>query len=167
MLKLEDINQLVVFWINRQRFAIRLSDIRQIIRAVEITPIPNAPEKICGIINLHGTVVPVMNMHFRVGLRGRITDINDRFIIVNASGRVVALRVDKVAEVIYDAGDHFVNAEEICSGLDISGIISSDDGLILIYNLETFLTTEEIIFLDKISEDNHSNEVGIAGSENN
>lgn len=152
MLKLEGINQIVVFLINGQRFAVRLSDVKQIIRAVEITPIPNAPKYICGIIDMHGVVVPVMSLHVRIGLSDRPTQVNDRFIIANASKRVVALRVDEITEIIHNSDNEFIKAETISSDLEILGIIRSHDGLILIYDLETFLTADELTFLDKLTE---------------
>lgn len=157
MLKLDGINQIVVFLINGQRFAIRLSDIEQIIRAVEITPVPNAPGYLCGIIDMHGSVLPVINMHVRIGLPDRPTQVDDRFIIASAANRVVALRVDEVKEIIQNADENFLKAETISSDLDILGIIRSPDGLILIYNLETFLTVDEIVFLDKLTENKITN----------
>lgn len=157
MLKLDGINQIIAFLINGQRFAIRLSDVKQIIRAVEITPVPNAPGYICGIIDMHGLVIPVINMHVRIGLPDRPTQVDDRFIIANASNRVVALRVDEVTEIIHHADDHFFKAETISSDLDILGIIRSSDGLILIYDLETFLTVEEIAFLDELAKNEIKN----------
>jgi purine-binding chemotaxis protein CheW len=152
MLKAEGTDQIVTFLIKDQRFGIRLSEIKQIIRAVEITSIPNALSTICGIIDIHGVVVPVMNLHVRTGLGDRPTKISDRFIITSASSRVVALRVDEINEIIYNADEYFVNAETISSELDIHGIIRSKDGLILIYDLETFLTGDEIFFLDLLNE---------------
>jgi purine-binding chemotaxis protein CheW len=152
MLKMNRINQIVAFLINGQRFAIRLSEIKQIIRAVEITPIPNAPGDICGVIDMHGEIIPVINLHVRIGCADRPTRVDDRFIIAVASHRVVALRVDSILDIISNADDHFLAGETISSDLEILGIIRSNDGIILIYDLETFLTTEETIFMDKLAE---------------
>ena len=152
MIKLEGINRIITFLVNGQRFGIRLTEVDKIIRAVEITPIPNGPNYLCGIIDMHEEVVPVVNMHVKIGLPDRPTRIEDRFIIANTNNRVIALRVDEVTEIIENLENQYLNnIEAITSDLDIHGIIRSDDGLILIYNLETFLTSEDFDFLDEYS----------------
>lgn len=151
MIKLEGINRIIVFLVNEQRFGIRLSEINKIIRAVEITMVPNGPGYLCGIIDMHGDIVPVINMHVRIGLTDRPTRVEDRFIIANANNKVLALRVDEVTGIIENAENQYLNAEAFSSDLEIHGVIKSDDGLILIYNLETFLSSEDFDFLEEIT----------------
>ena len=157
MLKLEGLEKIVVFKINGQRFGIRLSDINTIIRAVEITPIPNSPDYLCGIIDMHGVVVPVINFHVRIGQPDRPKLIDDRFIIVKLPDRVIALRVDEVEGIIENVDNHYLKADVISSNLEIHGIVRSNDGLIVIYNLEKFLSSEEISVLDSLSKDQITN----------
>ena len=157
MIKLDGINRIIAFLVNGQRFGIRLSEINKIIRAVEITPVPNGPHYLCGIIDMHEEVIPVINMHVKIGLPDRPTRIEDRFIIANTNNRVIALRVDEVTEIIENSENQYLNIESIASDLEIHGVIRSDDGLILIYNLEIFLTSEDFEFLDEYSK-NRTNE---------
>ena len=151
MIKLEGLNKIICFLVSGQRFGIRLTEINKIIRAVEITPVPNGPGYLCGIIDMHGEVIPVLNMHVRIGLPDRPTRVEDRFIIADVKNRVLALRVDEVTEIIENAENQYLDAESISSDLEIHGIIKSKDGLILIYNLETFLSSEDFDFLDELT----------------
>jgi hypothetical protein len=54
------LNQLVAFTLNRQPYALRLASVRKVLRMVEATPLPKAPEIVLGVVSLHGTVVPVL-----------------------------------------------------------------------------------------------------------
>jgi purine-binding chemotaxis protein CheW len=158
MLKLEGLNKIICFLVSGQRFGIRLSEIDTIIRAVEITPVPTSPGYLCGIIDVHGAVVPVINMDVRIGLPDRPTRISDRFIFAKVPGRLIALRVDEVTDIFQNIENHFLNADIISLDLEIHGIVRSKDGLIVIYNLETFLSTDEISFLDSLSKDQMVNQ---------
>ena len=60
--------------------------------------------------------------------------------------------VQEVTEILQNGENEFLNADLISPDLELHGIIRSNDGLILIYDLETFLTSDELNFLDKLSE---------------
>jgi purine-binding chemotaxis protein CheW len=56
------LNQLVAFTLNRQPYALFLASVRQVLRMVEVTPLPKAPETVLGVDSLHGVVVPVLSI---------------------------------------------------------------------------------------------------------
>ena len=145
--KINAIEQVVVFLLNKQRFAIPLKMVRQIIRAVEVTPVPNAPHTICGVINYHGEVISVYNFHQRIGIPETVTKPDHRFIITTMSEFIVALRVDDIVGIELLNDDNLVNSETIQNGLDIYGVMKIVDGLVIVYNLETFFNSEEIGFI--------------------
>src|SRR5277367_233894 len=70
-------SHLVVFDLEEQRYALRLSAVEQVVRAVEITPLPKAPEIIRGVVNVHGRVVPVYHIRARFRLPEREIDLSD------------------------------------------------------------------------------------------
>jgi purine-binding chemotaxis protein CheW len=92
--------QLVVFLLEGQRYALRLAAVERVVRAVEITPLPQAPEIVLGMINVEGRIVPVVNMRNRFGRPERAIELSDQFIIARTSRRAVALVVDSVNEVV-------------------------------------------------------------------
>ena len=125
---------------------------------MEVTPIPNSPGYLCGIIDMHGVIIPVINIHVRIGLPDRPTLIDDRFIITKVPGRLIALRVDEVSDIIENAENQILKAEMISPDLEIHGIVRTKEGLIVIYDLDKFLSSDEISFLDSISREQTTNQ---------
>lgn len=92
--------QAVVFSIDQQFFGIDISLVSEIIRQEEITPLPQASSYVEGIINLRGSVIPVLNLHLLFGMQADARDDSSRIIIVTAGdGQKYGLMVDAVQEV--------------------------------------------------------------------
>lgn len=68
---MDKLNQLVVFAFDEQRYALHLSAVERIVRMVEITPLPKAPEIVLGVVNVQGRIVPIVNIRkrFLTGLK--------------------------------------------------------------------------------------------------
>jgi purine-binding chemotaxis protein CheW len=139
--------RLLLFVINDVRYAIRSEAVAEIIRAVAVTPLPNAPAVIEGIIDLRGRVVPVFDLRLRFGLASRPVAASDHFIIARATSRLVALHVDRVLDLV-DAGDDAIGATGQPSSKHIAGVALLADGMALIHDLDTFLSTAEAETLD-------------------
>ena len=136
--------QILVFTIEEQRYALRVSSVERIVRAVEITPLPKAPEIILGLVNVRGRVIPVVNTRRRFGRPEREIELSDRFILANTSERTVSLVVDEVDDVIVSSEKEVIQADSITPGLEnIEGVIKLEGNIILIYNLEKFLSLED------------------------
>ncbi|MGH9857936.1 MAG: chemotaxis protein CheW, partial [Acidobacteriota bacterium] len=96
-------HQAVVFLLNEQRYALKLSVVGRIVRAVEVTGLPKAPEIVLGVIRIEGRIIPVMNMRKRLHLPEKEIDLSDQFLIAQTARRIVALEVDAVLGVVdYD-----------------------------------------------------------------
>ncbi len=149
MQQINTIDQVVIFLLKRHRFALPLKMVKQIIRAVEVTTVPNAPRSICGVINYHGEVIPVYDFHQRIGLSGEITKPDNRFIITSMAGFTIALRVDDIEGIEHLNSDNLVKTDAIQNGLDIYGVIKTIDGLVIVYNMDAFLNSDEIDFLNQ------------------
>lgn len=143
------LNKLVVFSLDEQLFALHLSAVERIVRMVEITPLPKAPEYIMGIINFQGEFIPVANVRRLFNLPERDIELNDQLIIANTSLRTVALWVDSVSDVVERAEEEIFKAEKIFLGVDyVEGVFKFDDGMVLLHDLDKFLTLEEITLLN-------------------
>jgi len=142
------LNKLVVFRLDDQRFALHLSNVERIVRMVEINPLPKAPEYILGIINFQGKFIPVVNIRKLFLLPERDIDLNDQLIIANTSMRTIALWVDSVSDVVERTEDEIIRAEKILLDIDyVKGIFKFEDGMVLLQDLDKFLTLEEITLL--------------------
>jgi purine-binding chemotaxis protein CheW len=137
-------HQLLVFKLDGQRFALRLAAVERIERAVKITPLPKMPENVLGIVNLKGKIVAVFNVRKRFRLDEREVDPRDQLIFAHTARRPVALVVDTVGEVIERKDHDVVPSSEILPGLDyVEGVAKLDDGLVLIHDLDRFLSLQE------------------------
>lgn len=141
---MKNLGQLVVFTLGDQQYALYLSAVERIVRVVEVTPLPKAPEIVLGVVNVHGRVIPVVNIRKRFSLPERQIDNSDQLIIANTSKRPVALLTDGVIGVIEQFGKRLITSEEILPGIKyIEGVVKLEDGLIFIHDLDKFLSLEE------------------------
>ena len=76
-----DMSQCVVFTLDERFYAIRLSAVSRVVRAVEITPLPKAPPIVIGVINLGGRIIPVVNIRRRFRLPERELELTDQLIV--------------------------------------------------------------------------------------
>lgn len=150
--------QLVVFRLDERSYAVHLSQVARVVRAVDCTPLPGAPDIVVGVIDLEGTLLPVLNIRKRFGLPDRDITVDDQFIIARASGRTVALIADAVVGVIDHPLDQVVAADKIFPRLDqIEGVVQLEDGLVLIRDLTRFLaqSEEQALELALVSQSTH------------
>jgi purine-binding chemotaxis protein CheW len=142
-------DQIVVFALDEPRYALLLSAVERVVRAVEITPLPNAPAIIHGAINVQGKIIPVVNIRERLQLPVREVSCSDQFIIARTQRRNVALVADYVTDIRYIAAHEMENAGHSLPFVEyLHGVVKTEDNLILIYDLDTFLSLEEDRMLD-------------------
>jgi purine-binding chemotaxis protein CheW len=138
------VNQLVMFTLSRQRYALRLPVVQQVVRMVEITPLPKAPEIVRGVVNLRGNIIPVFSVRKRFGLPEDEPNLSDQLIIANTATRTVALVVDSVNDVVEQRADEIVETTTIVPGAKyVEGIAKLEDGILFIHDLDRFLSSEE------------------------
>ena len=85
----------LVFDVDQQRFGISSSYVMQLIRAVAITKLSAAPTFIEGMINYHGTIVPVLDFRALFQLPAKELEISDNLIILQVQDSAFAIRVDR------------------------------------------------------------------------
>jgi purine-binding chemotaxis protein CheW len=96
----EEVLQLVSFNIGQEEFGLDIQRIQEINRMVDITRVPNSPEFVCGVINLRGKVIPIIELRKRFGFPPKEKDKNTRIIVVELGEAVIGFIVDAVQEVI-------------------------------------------------------------------
>ena len=149
--------QLLAFGMAQQRYALPLAAVERVVRAVEITPLPKAPPMVLGIVNIGGHIVPVFNVRSRFRLPERDMDLRDQLILGQTEHRMVALVVDEVSAVMERAESEVITAQEILPGLEyVQGVAKLEDGMILIHDLDKFLSSEEEAILDRALADAQS-----------
>lgn len=144
-------SKLLVFQIDNQRFALPLSVVRKVIQVVEFTPLPKMPEYIHGIINYHGDIIPVINMSFLFSITPKEVEITDRLIIAStSSGSKLAMLATVVRDIVEVNPDDIVKPEHIIYGMRfVQGVIKIADGMVLINDIDKFLSKEELMQLEE------------------
>jgi purine-binding chemotaxis protein CheW len=118
--------------------------VERVIRMVEITPLPKSPHIVIGLINVHGEVIPVLNIRKRFRLPEREADLGDQLIIARTARRLVALVVDSVNDVLALSSGEMLAPETILPQLEhVEGVVKLDDGMVFIQDLDAFLSLEE------------------------
>jgi purine-binding chemotaxis protein CheW len=140
---------ILIFSLEKQQYGLRLDNVREIVRAVAVTPLPGAPPAIAGIISIRGTIVPVFDLRVRFGLPARQLGPSEHFIVAVAQSRTAALRVDStdwLASV--DEASLGDTRTAVADTKHIEGVALLPDGLVLIHDLDTFLSASESAALD-------------------
>ncbi len=150
----KDVRKIVVFSLDAPRYALYLFAVEKVVQATEITPLPKAPEKIAGVINIQGKIIPVIAVRRLFRLPAREINLDDQFIIARTSKRFVALLVDSVAGVYELSSDQVVKTESSLPFADyLSGVSVLENDIILINDLEKFLSFNEQNELDAALKD--------------
>ncbi|TAJ19229.1 MAG: chemotaxis protein CheW [Rugosibacter sp.] len=140
----------VVIGLDELRIALRLSVVDRVIRAIYVSPLPDAPEIVSGVVNVQGRVIPVVNIRRRFRLANRPTILTDRLVIAHTAQRPVALVVDAVSGVLEYSEPDIIDADDILPGLAyVDGVAKRKDGLILIHDLGRFLSLDEESALER------------------
>jgi purine-binding chemotaxis protein CheW len=111
---------------------------------VAIAPLPKAPPIVEGVINLRGTLVPVLDLRQRFGLPSVPVAPEQHLVIARTGHRVVALRVDRALGFVDVEERAIVPPERVAPGAEhVAGIAKLPDGLLVIHDLDRFLSLEE------------------------
>lgn len=135
---------LVVFTIEAQRYALPLPATERILPMVAVSPLPKAPDVALGVINLHGTVIPVLDIRRRFGLPPRNYGPSAHLVVARTIRRTVALPVDEVLGVREVPAEAVAEPERVLPGIGhVAGIAALEDGLLFIQDLDAFLSLDE------------------------
>lgn len=134
--------QLVGFRLDGEDYAIAITKIQEIILMKPITRVPQAPEYIEGLINLRGSVIPIVNLRRRFGLPPRAVDDETRTIVVNVQDKTVGCVVDAVTRVIRAHRDQVQPPPAAVQGAArqyIAGLARLDERLMIVLDIDRLL----------------------------
>jgi len=140
----DPILQFVVFVIEPQRYALLLESVERVLPMVAVSPLPKAPAIAVGVINLHGRIIPVLDIRRRFGFPTPDYDLTARLLVARTSRRTVAMPVDEVLGVSDVAEEAVTAPQAVLPGIGhLTGIVARADGLLFIHDLDTFLSLDE------------------------
>jgi purine-binding chemotaxis protein CheW len=142
--------EVLLFTLEGQRYALPLEDVHELARAVRLAPLPQAPPLFEGLLNLRGTLLPVVDLRQRFRLPPRPLSSSHHFLIVQAGPRKLALRVDFAESLLaLEPGLLDESPAELPGVGAVAGALKLPDGLVLLYDVHTFLSEAEALALDE------------------
>jgi len=91
---------IIGFQVGRETYGVPITSLHEIVRVPEITPVPDAPDWMEGVINLRGKIVSVIDLRKRLGQKNPALSKRTRIMVVQESGRLCGLMVDSASEVL-------------------------------------------------------------------
>ena len=144
----------VAFRLDRHRYALPLNVVERVVRAAEVTALPHAPAVVIGAVNVHGRVLPVLNLRRRFLVPERRIVPADWFLLARTVRRTVVLAIDEADGLIERPSAEILPSEHIAPGLDaFPGVVRMPDGLILIHDIDRCLSLDEDRMLDTAMQD--------------
>ena len=134
--------QLVVFKLAKEEYGVSILQVQEIKRMTEITRVPHTPDYIKGVINLRGSVLPVIDLKRRLNLAIADYDDDTRIIIVKVEDLSVGIIVDAVSEVLTLSSQSVEPSQSVVGGVSteyLSGVGKLDNRLIILLNLEALI----------------------------
>jgi purine-binding chemotaxis protein CheW len=141
------VRQFVGLRLGNEDYAIAITKTQEIILMKPITRLPQVPDSIEGLINLRGTVIPIINLRKRFGLPAREFDDETRTVVVNTHDKTVGFVVDEVTQVMRVAADqiHPVPISVSSSARRyIAGIARLDEKLLILLDIDKLFDPAEI-----------------------
>lgn len=134
--------QLVTFRIGEEEFGVDILAVQEIIRLMQITPVPRAPVDIAGVINLRGKVIPVVNMRSRFSLPAQDTTPQTRIVVMEFGEKIVGFLVDAVSEVLRIPVTTVEDPPPVVAGIGseyIRGVGKLDERLLILLDLDSLM----------------------------
>jgi purine-binding chemotaxis protein CheW len=144
--------QLVSFRVGTQEFAFDILQVERILRHVEPSPLPKAPDFLEGVVPYEGGAVPVVDLRKRFELAAPIRE-ETRMMVVDLGEQRVGVLVDEVREVLRVDSTTITAPGPMVSGLAaayISGIVTRPERTIIILNARKLLSSTERLALSSL-----------------
>lgn len=154
-----DTKQYLTFCVGEEHFALDVSNVREILEFTSITKVPKTPEYMRGVINLRGSVVPVLDMRLKFGFEETKNTIDTCIIVLEVSideeKTIIGALVDSVQEVFELDPQSIEPAPRIGTHLKtdfINGMGKKDDHFLIILNIDKVFSSEELNIAQELRE---------------
>ena len=151
IISITDTRQYLTFQLGEEVFGLDVSHVREILEFTAVTKVPKTPDYMRGVINLRGSVVPVLDMRLKFGLTRTEKTVNTCIIVVEVSfedeSTIIGALVDSVQEVFELEPEQIEPTPKIGTQLKtefIKGMGKKDDHFIIILNIDKVFSSEEL-----------------------
>ena len=148
-------DEFLTFTLGAEEYGIDLLKVKEIRGYDAVTRIANAPEYIKGVINLRGTIVPIVDMRIKFKLGSVEYNQFTVVIILNVAGRMIGMVVDSVSDVLTLSGEQVKPAPEFGAALDtqyIIGLGAVEDRMLILVDIEKLMTGRDMDLVEAQAE---------------
>lgn len=145
-------HEFLTFTLGAEEYGIDILKVQEIRGYDVVTTIANSPKFIKGVINLRGTIVPIVDLRIKFNLGKVEYDQFTVVIILNVAGRVVGMVVDGVSDVLTLNEEDIKPAPELGSAFDtqyLTGLGTVEDRMLILIDIEKLITSREMALVDE------------------
>jgi purine-binding chemotaxis protein CheW len=138
--------QLVSFRLDQEEYGIEITKVQEIILMGEITRVPQTPVFVKGLINLRSTVIPIVDLRLRFGLKEEHATDDTRIMVVNVAGKTIGIVVDAVSEVLRITQEQIAPPPPTVAGPGreyLTGLVKLEKRLLILLDIDRLLAQED------------------------
>lgn len=146
--KIEEMKQFVSFRIGEEEYGVDIIYIREIKGWIPVTPLPNSPDYMLGVLNLRGVIVPIFDMRCRFGLGNTESTPLHVMIIVAVGERTMGILVDAVSDILTVGASQIMDVPDLDQRGDrkfLRGLITHDEHMVALLSLEKLFDLNSIV----------------------
>ncbi len=150
-------NKFLTYFLGEEEYGVDISQVREIIAMMKITPVPKTPKYVAGVINLRGAIIPVIDTRLRFDMSSLEYTEQTAIIIIEINKVSIGFVVDKVEEVLTIDESSISEPPKFGTNINtdfIKNIARIGEMVIMILDLEKLFEAEELSMLDAISKTN-------------
>lgn len=147
-------NEFLAFTLGQEEYGIDILRVQELRGYETVTRIANAPAFIKGVVNLRGTIIPVVDMRIKFNLGTPTYDQFTVVIILNIAGRILGMVVDSVSDVMTLSPEQVKPAPEIITAFDteyLIGLGSIDERMLILVDIDKLMTSSEMGLIERIA----------------
>lgn len=148
-----DTSRFLTFFIDDECYGLNISNVKEIIASMNITNVPKTPDYIKGVINLRGTVIPIVDVRLKFGMDERAYDINTAIVINEIDNVSIGFVVDRVEDVLSIKHSLLTDPPKFGSSVDtsfIENVAQIDKSVVMILNLKKIFEQDELVEIAKM-----------------
>lgn len=149
--------QFLTFVLSNEQYGVNIIRVQEIKGWTPVTKIPNTPDFVCGVLNLRGTIVPIIDLRIRFNMEN--AEYTDTTVIIVLSveqedgKRVIGFVVDAVSDVLNVEANEVKPAPDLGSHVDmdfLSGLATIGDEMVMLLDIDKMMSTDDINLLETL-----------------
>jgi purine-binding chemotaxis protein CheW len=143
-----DTRQYLTFALGHEEYGVEILKIQEIKGYSAVTPLPNAPRYVKGVLNLRGTIVPIVDLRQKFGMPEEAYTQFTVIVVVQVQGKVIGFVVDAVSDVLTVGADAIQPTPDLHGQLDTSlltGLAQTGEKLVILLDIDKVLTAAEAV----------------------